>query len=121
MCVTLCLTGCFSIDSADVPQTGEEHVHVANYGWYLFNVIPLACGNAAEDPNFPSIFFRNDVTMDKVQQRFMEYAEFRMREPKDLTYHNYDSVMFEVPGLSFPLPLPYILTYREIQLSGVLQ
>lgn len=71
MCVTLCLTGCFSIDSADVPQTGEEHVHVANYGWYLFNIVPLACGNAAEDPNLPSIFFRNDVTMDKVQQRFM--------------------------------------------------
>jgi hypothetical protein len=30
-------------------------------------------------------------------------------------------VLFEIPGTDFPIPLPYILTYREIQLSGVLK
>ena len=27
----------------------------------------------------------------------------------------------EIPGINLPLPIPYLLTYREIQLSGVLE
>ena len=29
--------------------------------------------------------------------------------------------MLEIPGINLPLPIPYLLTYREIQLSGVLE
>ena len=121
LCVTLCLTGCFTVDSANVRKTGEEHLFVSNYGWYLFNAIPIACGNAAPDRLTPIVVFRDDVTMDKVQRRFMAYTKSVNRTATDLAYHNDESVMFEVPGLSFPLPIPYILTYREVQLSGVLQ
>ena len=116
-----CLAGCFTLDSADVHATGEEHVCVGNRGWYLFNLIPLACGNASEEPVMPWTFFRNDVTMDKIQKRFMDYANFYNKKPKDLTYHTEESVLFEIPGTDFPVPVPYLLTYKEIQLSGTLK
>ena len=116
-----CLAGCFTLDSADVHATGEAHVCVGNRGWYLFNLIPLACGNAADEPVMPWIFFRNDVTMDKIQKRFMDYANFYGKKPTDLTYHTEESVLFEIPGTDFPVPVPYLLTYKEIQLSGTLK
>ena len=142
----LCLSGCFSIDCGRLIRTDEEHVLVSNYGWYLFNLIPLACGNADERSSAPFMFFRNDVTMDKIQRRFMMYAdEYGRRmaadgadaaEPvsygktierisehvqvHDLAYTTRESVLFEIPSVNFPFPIPYILTYREIQLSGVL-
>ena len=123
---TLCLSGCFVIDRGQLLRTNEEHILVSNYGWYLFDVLPLACGNAAEERALPFVFFRNDVTMDKIQTRFMTYAESYGRRAgvgvnvRDLAYTTRESVLFEIPGINFPIPLPYILTYREIQLSGVL-
>ncbi len=119
--VTICLTGCFTLDSADIRSTGEEHVCVGNRGWYLFHVIPLACGNAAEEPFMPWAFFRNDVTMDKIQKRFTDYAAFYGKEVGDMSYFTQESVLFEIPGTDFPIPLPYLLTYKEVQLSGVLK
>ena len=121
LCAMACLAGCFTLDTADLHLTKEEHVCVGNYGWYLFHFIPLACGNAEENPRLPWAFFRNDVTMDKIQRRFMSYADFYGKTPSDMTYYTRESVLFELPGIDFPLPIPYILTYREIQLSGVLK
>lgn len=119
--VTICLTGCFTLDTADVRSTGEEHVCVGNRGWYLFHVIPLACGNAAENPSMPWAFFRNDVTMDKIQKRFTDYANFHGKEIKNMSYFTHESVLFEIPATDLPLPIPYFLTYKEIQLSGELK
>jgi hypothetical protein len=121
ICVTICLTGCISLDTAVLRKTGEEHVVVSNYGWYLFGYIPLACGNAAINPCLPWMLFRDDVTMEKIQYRFMQHAKNTSRTPSELNYYTNDSVMFEIPGLNFPLPIPYILTYKEVQLSGVLK
>lgn len=112
--------GCFSLQRARVLTTGQEHVHTANYGWYLFHCIPLACGNASADAWSPWVAFRDDVTMDKIQHRFMRYANGQGAEVSDLTYVTNESVMLNIPGLNIPLPIPYLLTYREIQLSGVL-
>lgn len=120
-CVTICLTGCFSLDTAVLQKTGEEHVVVSNYGWYLFGYIPLACGNAAHNPCLPWMLFRDDVTMEKIQSRYMRYAKDRAKTPHELNYYTNDTVMFTIPGLNFPLPIPYILTYKEVQLSGVLK
>ena len=117
----LCLAGCFTLDSADLRSTGVEHVCVGNRGWYLFHVIPLACGNASEDPLMPWAIFRNDVTMNKIQKRFVDYANFYGKKMSDMTYYTQESVMFEIPGTDFPIPIPYLLTYKEIQLSGVLK
>lgn len=123
LCAAICLTGCFSLDTAKLQSTGEELIHVGNNGWYLFHFIPLACGNAAEDPALPWALFRNDVTMDKVQHRFMEYAKFYGKNPHDMSYYTQETVLFSIPGTgtNFPFPIPYVLTYREVQLSGVLK
>lgn len=114
------ISGCFSIDRGTVKTTGQEHILASNYGWYLFNIIPLACGNTSDDPLLPWVIFRNDVTMQKIQHRFMKYVNAVGAKADNLTYATYDSVMFEIPGSNIPIPIPYLFTYREIQLSGVL-
>lgn len=113
------LAGCFSIDHARFVRSNDEHVLVSNYGWYLFHYIPLVCGNASRDRWLPWVMFRNDVRMDSVQGRFMDYAGDR--KARDLAYTTRETVMLEIPATNFSLPVPYLLTYREIQLSGVLE
>lgn len=115
----MCLSGCFSIDSAKMKSTGDEHVLVHNFGWQLFNCIPLACGNAEPDASCPFVLFRDDVTMEKVQSRFAGYADGR--EIIDPTYHNNNSVFFNVAFLNVPFPIPYVLCYREVALSGTIR
>lgn len=115
------LSGCFSIEKGYLRASGAEHMLVSNYGWYLFHIIPIACGNANPDGFFPWAIFRNDVTMDKVQNRFMDYVHKKGGlDIVDLSYRTQESVLFEFPGSNIPIPLPYILSYKEIQLSGVL-
>lgn len=115
------ISGCFSIESGCLKATGEEHVLVSNYGWYLFHFIPIACGNANSEGFLPWVVFRNDVTMDKVQHRFMDYNQKKGGlDVVNLSYNIQESVLFEIPGSNLPIPLPYILSYKEIQLSAVL-
>ncbi len=121
---TLCLTGCFSLDTATSKVTGEEHVVVSNYGWRIFGVIPIFCGNATSEKDGRAgewAFFRDDVTMDKLQRRFLDYASVSGREIDDLTYHNYDTIFMTIPWTGIPIPIPYVICYREIQISGVLR
>ena len=119
--LALALAGCFSLETAELTKCGDENLLVTNYGWYLFNVLPVATGNAVEGALSPTVFFRNDVTMDKVQKRAQRYADKKGKRLSDLAYHNHSSVMFNIPGTDFPVPIPYVLTFREIQLSGVLK
>ena len=116
----LLFAGCFSIETANVKSTGQEHILVSNYGWYLFDVVPILCGNASYDAFLPMMLFRNDVTMDKIQKRFFTYADEHGKAASDLVYSNREQVLFEFPGSNISIPLPYLLTYREMQLSGVL-
>ena len=51
----------------------------------------------------------------------MEYAQARGASVQDLVYNNYDNVLFSIPFTNIPVPIPYLLCYREIQLSGVLK
>ena len=121
VCAAACLTGCFTIDRGNLLRTNEEHMLVSNYGWYLFHFIPVACGNASKDRWTPWVHFRDDVTLDKIQGRFLTTAEsLGYDKVENLAYTTRESVMLEIPGLNVPLPIPYLLTYREIQLSGVL-
>ena len=112
--------GCFSMQKARINATGETHVHVSNYGWYLFHAIPLACGNANADGWAPWVLFRDDVSLDKTQARFMAYANNKGAQVNEIEYNGSESVMLNIPGLGLQLPIPYLLTYREIQLSGIL-
>lgn len=112
---TLCLTGCFSVDKATIKSTGAEHVVMNNYGWKLFDWIPLFSGNAEEGAWCETAFFRDDVTMEKIQARFVKYAEGRQIESP--VYDTNDSVIFSL----FGIPIPYIVTYKELTLSGTMK
>lgn len=130
MCAAL-LAGCYSMDisttdalkesalSADEGQP-VEHVVVANYGWFLFDCIPVVCGNATPGATFPWKFFSNQVTPDLLHDQLMAHAASIHTDARDLTFFRDENIIFTVPGIDFPLPLPYVLTYREIQFSAVL-
>jgi len=112
---TLCLTGCFSVETATVKPSNAEHVVMNNYGWKFFDWIPLVCGNASEDAVMECALFRDDVTFEKIQARFTAYANGRTVEcpvwtPVD---HNVITV--------FGIPIPYVITYKEYTLSGTLK
>lgn len=111
----MCLTGCFTIDTAPLSSTGEEHVMMSNWGCRLFGCLPLFSGNASEDALTQVAFFRDDVTMEKVQARFTAYANGR--EIVCPVYHNFDKNIFTL----FGIPIPYVLCYKEITLSGTLK
>ena len=98
----------------------REHVVVSNYGWYLFNVVPLVCGNAREDASFPWVFFRDEVTADVVHNRLTAYAASKGVNLAELNLYVNDSVLFEVPGTSIPIPMPYVLCYKERLVSALL-
>ena len=135
------LTGCYSMDIAsnaaldrslaqtsvaqdvtpgEAPSRHVEHVVVSNYGWYLFNFIPLACGNAAPSAFFPWVFFSDQVSSRLLHDRMMSYASSSKANVKELAFFRDEQVFFNIPGTKFPVPIPYVLCFREIQFSGVL-
>ena len=123
------LAGCYSMDIAsnsaldghgEKTSRNSEHVVVSNYGWYLFDCLPLACGNTNHKALFPWVFFSNQVSSSLLHDRMMEYATERNATVKELTFFRDEQVFFNVPGTQFPIPIPYVLCFREVQFSGVL-
>ena len=86
--------------------SGQEHICVNDYGWKLFNWLPI---------------FRSDITLERVQKELMAESNRRGKVTTDLTYHVIDKVSFDIPLLVVTLPIPYIVCYHSVQLSGVLQ
>lgn len=120
----LSLVGCYSVETTTSAETGVKHVVVMNYGWHLFNTIPLMCGNTTSEANGrtgPWAFFRDDVTIENTQRLFMDHVATMDGELGDLDYWIRENMLYEVPALQIPLPIPYVLTYREIQLSGTIK
>ena len=124
-------TGCFTMATASsesfskarrqgVNGAPREHVVVSNYGWFLFNTIPLVCGNAREGARIPFVFFRNDVTSDIVHDKLTSYAAAKGADLSDINLFFSENVLFEIPGTSIPIPMPYVLCYREHLISGLL-
>ena len=111
----LCLSGCMTVDRAELPSGGGEHVFARNYGWKLFNCIPLVCGNASADATCGLVMFRNDVTMERVQAKIAECANGR--EIVCPVYHNYGKVFISFLGI----PVPYLLCYNEVSVSATLR
>ena len=128
----LACAGCFSLataapDSFAAPRrangfrTPREHVVVSNYGWYLFNWIPLACGNARTGARFPFVLFRDDVKESIVHDKITSsYAVARGLDLEELNLIFTENVLLTLPGTSVPIPLPYVVCYRERLVSGVL-
>ena len=85
---------------------GTEHIFVDDYGWKLFNWIPL---------------FRSDITIERVQKELMAESARRGKVATDIVYHTLDKVSFDIPLVVVTIPLPYVLCYHEVQISGVLK
>lgn len=117
-CVTICLTGCFSVEVAKEPGGHITQITASNYGWYLFDFIPLFCGDPDDDWIIPCTFFRNRVTMDEIQSKLLAKAQKNGNKIENLTWSNNDSVLLTIPLLQIPVPVPYLITYREMQLSA---
>lgn len=112
--LVLGLCGCFTVETAPMRQ-GGEHVVMSNQGWKLFDWIPLFCGNADEGATCGIALFRDDVTMEKVQGRFARYAAGRSI---DCPVYNFSNQAFiDI----FGIPIPYLITYRQITLSGTMK
>lgn len=125
------LCGCYSMDIAGNPTLHSsgpadgtrkpvEHVLISNYGWYLFNRLPLVCGNATSGDSFPWKFFTDQVNPGVVHDRMMEYAASRNANAEELVANCDEKVFLEIPGSEIPVPIPFLLCYREVQLSAVL-
>jgi len=123
--------GCYTVHTASSPslsklklsgENGEivEHVLFENTGWFLFYHIPIVCGNTADDAVLPMSFFSDQVTDDTVWRRMEERAKSLGARAVRTADASIEDVTFDVPGLSFPLVVPYVLCYREAQVSGVL-
>lgn len=97
-----------------------EHYQARNYGWYLFGSIPLVCGDRDEDNNGTFVFFSDQVRMELLTEDFNQRVRETNTRPACVTTLDRDMIAFEVPGLSIPLVLPYVLCYREVQLSALL-
>lgn len=108
--------------SALTPDDGKpmEHVVVSNHGWYLFDAFPLVCGNATPGAFFPWKFFSDQVSPELLHDRLMAHAAAIHADAKDLVFLRDERVLFNIPGLSIPVPIPYLITYHEIQFSAVL-
>ena len=125
------LGGCYSMDVGTnaALQNSElkegvdkpiEHVLISNYGWYLFNCIPLVCGNATPGESFPWKFFTDQVNPILLHDRLMTYANSKDANVKNIVFSRDERVFFDVPGTEIPCPLPFLVCYQEIQLSAVL-
>lgn len=122
--------GCFSLETSPLgdaaghsielfgnDEQATEHVVVSNFGWYFFNCWPLVCGNAHVDRFLPWRFFRNDVDENVLQRRLMDYASERGCDVKDLHIFNNAEVLMSIGVGGVSLPLPYVISYRELQYS----
>ena len=129
--LAIMLGGCYSMDVGTnaALQNSElvegvdkpvEHVLISNYGWYLFNCIPLVCGNATPGESFPWKFFTDQVNPILLHDRLMTYANSKDANVKNIVFSRDERVFFDVPGTEIPCPLPFLVCYQEIQLSGVL-
>ena len=126
----LLTAGCFSLETTPLgdasnqsiqlhggAEQATEHVVVSNFGWYFFNRWPIVCGNAHVDKTLPWRFFRNDVDADVLQRRLIDYASERECDVKDLHVFNNEEVLMSIGVGGVSIPLPYVITYRELQYS----
>jgi hypothetical protein len=127
--LAILLGGCYSMEVGtnealrnsgltDGVNKPVEHVLVSNYGWYLFNCIPIVCGNASGADSFPWKFFTNHVDPVLLHDRMMAYANSKNASVKDLVFSRDEKIFFEIPEVSFPIP--FFVCYHEVQISGVL-
>ena len=126
----LLTAGCFSLETTPLgdasnqsiqlhgdTEQATEHVVISNFGWYFFNRWPIVCGNAHVDRWAPWRVFRNDVDENVLQRRLIDYACARECDVADLHIFNNAEVLMSIGVGGVALPLPYVISYRELQYS----
>jgi len=123
------VSGCVSVERATrvtpagvtlqgTPGTPTEYVHVSNFGYYLFNRIPLFCGNTATDRHGNTIWFSDEVTLAKTQDIMINHARSRNCHLAEIQPYTRSTCFLRI--------IPYvgttfgILWYKEVQMSAVL-
>lgn len=121
--------GCFSLEStplgaphANCTIQGEAvaHVVVSNFGWYFFDCWPIVCGNITPGKEGGFSFFRDTVDEKLMLNRILSYAAERDCDIVDLQLFNNDEVLMTIGIGGLSLPLPYVISFRDMQYSGVL-
>jgi hypothetical protein len=98
--------------------TPQEVITVSNYGYYLFNFLPLFCGNTQEGHIGNTVWFQNHVTLERTQGVMMREIKEQKPLVTNLQTHSYETCFFSV--------IPYIgnslgiVWYKQIDLSAVL-
>ncbi len=114
--LALC-AGCYSVEIAESPVLGPfsaGHVTVSNYGWTLFGYVPVVCGNANADSWCPFTFFWNDLKPEQAKARLDAVAAERNATETDVWYYGTNDVLFDF----YYSPIPWIIVYKEVNLSA---
>lgn len=109
-----------NLEYAEGGGTVVEHYQIQNYGWYLFDWIPLACGDIDPDAIICFSLFHDQVRTDLLTEELNRHARHVGAVPRCVVTLNTDHVSIQIPGTTFPLVFPYIICYREVQLSALL-
>ncbi|MGN0853280.1 MAG: hypothetical protein ACI4Q3_07880 [Kiritimatiellia bacterium] len=125
------VAGCFSLESTSLAADGAgavgtvqgeavAHVVASNYGWYFFDRWPIVCGNILPGKEGGFVFFRNTVDEKPMLERFIAHARERDCDVVDLQLFNNAEVLMTIGFGGLSIPLPYVVSFRDMQYSGVL-
>lgn len=115
------LSGCTNINYSEAHQTGGieniddqyKRILVTNYGYYLFNTIPLGSGGHS-DESFS--LFSDNVGLDAAMATFnAECEKNNVTEISDLQVQRTETSFFSWAPLGTTLGIYW---YREIQISA---
>ena len=123
------LAGCVSVQKTNkvapagvtiqgTSGTPVEHIHVSNYGYYLFNCIPIFCGNTSADARHETVWFSDEVTLARVQGVVLEEVRNRKCQVTEIQPYARSTCFFSA--------IPYVGTtfglvwFKEVQMSAVL-
>jgi len=108
----------YNLDVLGTEGRPQEVVTVSNYGYYLFNVLPIFCGNTVEGRIGNTVWFQNHVTLERTQGVMLREIKDKRPLVTNLQPHSYETCFFSV--------IPYIgnslgiVWYKQIDLSAVL-
>lgn len=123
------LSGCVSIERSNraalkrlpiegTPGNPERLVHVENYGYYLFNCIPIITGSTRNGAIGKTRWFSDDVTLDDTQRIMMNEAKANDCLATQIHPKLWATCYFSaIPYIGNTLG---IIWYKESQMSAVL-
>ena len=125
------LGGCYSMHTASSPdfmactfaaEKGAilEHVYVQNNGWFLFERLPLICGNIDDEAMLPWTFFCNETDIAAVESKLLQRARSKDARIVHENVINSGTTLLSIPASNIALSIPYFICRRETQISAVL-